>query len=65
MSVLGFDVDRCLLKPVWAQCGASLSLDKDFYWRLSLNLSLVDEVVFIQSIRRDSSNVSLSHRVEC
>ena len=44
MSVLGFDVDRCLLNPVWAQCGASLSLDKDFYWRLFLNLSLVDEV---------------------
>ena len=32
MSVLGFDVDRCLLNPVWARCSASLSLDKDFSW---------------------------------
>ena len=44
MSVLGFDVDRCLLNSVWARSGASLSLDKDFYRRLFLNLSLVDEV---------------------
>ena len=44
MSDLGFDVDRCLLNSVWARSGASLSLDKDFYQRLSLNLSLVDEV---------------------
>ena len=44
MSVLGFDVDRCLLNSVWARSGASLSLDKDFFRRLFLNLSLVDEV---------------------
>ena len=44
MSVLGFDVDRCLLNPVGARCSASLSLDKDSYRRLFLNLSLVDEV---------------------